>query len=82
MANVRFFSPELDAIRSRFSGDPELYNLLLRMTNELGALRDLTNATHIGLPVYANNAAAVLAGLAVGAVYRTGADPDAISVVH
>jgi hypothetical protein len=35
-----------------------------------------------GLPVYANNAAAVAGGLAVGAFYRTGADPDPVCVVH
>lgn len=35
-----------------------------------------------GLPVYANNAAAVTGGLTVGAFYRTGADPDQVCVVH
>lgn len=34
------------------------------------------------LPVYANNAAAVAGGLAAGALYRTGADPDPVCVVH
>jgi hypothetical protein len=34
------------------------------------------------LPVYANNAAALAGGLAVGAFYRTGADPDPVCVVH
>lgn len=36
----------------------------------------------VGLPVYANNAAAVTGGLTSGAFYRTGADPDAVCVVH
>jgi len=36
----------------------------------------------VGLPVYANNAAAVTGGLTVGAFYRTGADPDPVCVVH
>ena len=36
----------------------------------------------VGLPVYANNAAAVAGGLTVGAFYRTGADPDPVCVVH
>lgn len=31
---------------------------------------------------YANNAAAVVGGLVVGSLYRTGGDPDAICVVH
>lgn len=34
------------------------------------------------LAVYANNAAAVAGGLAVGSFYRTGADPDPVMVVH
>jgi len=34
------------------------------------------------LPIYANNAAAVAGGLAVGDFYRTGADPDPVCVVH
>jgi hypothetical protein len=36
----------------------------------------------IGLAVYANNAAAIAAGLTAGAFYRTGADPDPVCVVH
>lgn len=36
----------------------------------------------VGLPVYANNAAAVSGGLTAGAFYRTGADPDPVCVVH
>lgn len=34
------------------------------------------------LPVYANNAAAIVGGLTAGAFYRTGADPDPVCVVH
>jgi Collagen triple helix repeat (20 copies) len=33
-------------------------------------------------PIYANNAAAVAAGLPVGMFYRSGGDPDSISIVH
>lgn len=36
----------------------------------------------VGLPIYANNAAAVTGGLTAGAFYRTGADPDPVCVVH
>ena len=36
----------------------------------------------VGLAVYANNAAAIAAGLTAGAFYRTGADPDVVCVVH
>lgn len=35
-----------------------------------------------GLSAYANNAAAVSGGLAVGQFYRTGGDPDLVCVVH
>ena len=34
------------------------------------------------LPEYADNAAAIAGGLAVGDFYRTGADPDPVCVVH
>jgi hypothetical protein len=36
----------------------------------------------VGLPVYANNAAAISGGLTAGAFYRTGGDPDPVCVVH
>ncbi len=36
----------------------------------------------VGLPVYANNAAAIAGGLTVGAFYRDGGDPDHVCVVH
>ncbi|MFA4971855.1 MAG: phage tail protein [bacterium] len=38
--------------------------------------------TMVGLPAYANNAAAVGGGLTVGQLYRTGGDPDIVCVVH
>jgi hypothetical protein len=38
--------------------------------------------TPVLLPVYANNASAVAAGLAVGSLYRTNGDPDTVCVVH
>jgi len=36
----------------------------------------------VGLPIYANNAAAIAGGLTAGAFYRTGGDPDPVCVVH
>lgn len=36
----------------------------------------------VGIPVYANNAAAAGGGLTAGALYRTGADPDPVCIVH
>ena len=55
--------------------------------NKLGRVgigtRDMKSVLHvIGLAVYANNAAAVAAGLTAGAFYRTGGDPDTVCVVH
>ncbi len=41
-----------------------------------------SNLQVVGLPAYANNAAAAGAGLTVGAFYRTGGDPDLVCVVH
>ncbi len=42
-----------------------------------------TSVLHVvGLPIYANNAAAIMGGLTPGAFYRTGADPDPVCVVH
>jgi hypothetical protein len=42
-----------------------------------------TSPLHVvGLPVYANNAAALGGGLTAGAFYRTGGDPDQVCVVH
>jgi hypothetical protein len=36
----------------------------------------------VGIPIYANNAAALAGGLTAGAFYRTNADPDFVAVVH
>jgi hypothetical protein len=36
----------------------------------------------LSLTIYANNAAAVAAGLPVGALYRTNSDPDTVCIVH
>jgi len=36
----------------------------------------------VGLPIYANNAAAVAGGLTAGAFYRTNGNPDLVCVVH
>jgi hypothetical protein len=42
----------------------------------------VTDFAVTGLPVYANNAAALAGNLVVGMFYRTGADPDPVCVVH
>lgn len=40
------------------------------------------NITFANLPVFANNAAAQAGGLFTGSIYRTGADPDQVCIVH
>ena len=53
-------------------------------TNSLTVNGDstVTGKLKVTLSVYANNAAAVAGGLAVGTFYRTGGDPDLVCVVH
>lgn len=48
----------------------------------IGATTPHSKLAVVGLPVYANNAAAIAGGLAGGDFYRTGADPDVICVTH
>jgi|LGOV01.1.fsa_nt_gb hypothetical protein len=47
-----------------------------------GAVNPTSSLQVTGLPIYANNAAAVTGGLTIGAFYRTGGDPDPVCVVH
>ena len=51
-------------------------------TTVLYGNRTWGKVTAVGMPIFANNAAAVAGGLAVGSIYRSGADPDVLSVVH
>jgi trimeric autotransporter adhesin len=53
--------------------DAATANQRLRINGRLGVTE---------IPVYANNAAALAGGLAVGEFFRTGADPDPVCVVH
>jgi hypothetical protein len=54
---------------------PALLVMYQRLAKEI-------NMGKFDLPVYANNAAAVAAGLTIGSLYRTGGDPDPVCVVH
>ena len=59
--------------------------LLVKLTEILDAHRRLINGLidkTTTLPIYANNAAAITGGLAAGDLYRTGADPDPVMIVH
>jgi len=48
----------------------------------IGTVTPNSKLAVVGLPVYANNAAAITGGLAAGDFYRTGGDPDLVCVVH
>jgi hypothetical protein len=48
----------------------------------IGTTNPTSKLQVVGLPVYANNAAAIAGGLTAGALYRTGSDPDQVCVVH
>jgi hypothetical protein len=64
---------------------PSITNLYTGNTPSNGRLCDNTGTTKSmihGLLVYANNAAAITGGLVIGQLYRTGADPDVVCVVH
>ena len=76
MLSRRFFDKTVDP------NDPVkwksfLFNLNLQLDDLVGAANAFNS-----LPVYANNAAAVAAGLKAGSPYRTGGNPDAVAVVH
>ena len=53
-------------------------NMLLPIISDLESL----NNGIYNLPVFSNNAGAVSGGLKAGNLYRTGADPDFVAVVH
>ena len=42
----------------------------------------ITDNITVSLPIYANNASAILGGLSIGTMYRIGGDPDFVCVVH
>jgi len=48
----------------------------------IGTLDPKSKLQVVGLPIYANNAAAIAGGLTAGAFYRTNGDPDQVCVVH
>jgi hypothetical protein len=74
-----------------FNGDPDT-GMFYAGTDHLGlsaggvkvmGLRQNQINFSIGtIPVYANNAAALVGGLASGDLYRNGSDPDVLSIVH
>jgi hypothetical protein len=68
---------------SGITGTPTTRMVILNNGNVgIGTTSPTSILQVVGLPVYANNAAAIAGGLTVGAFYRTGADPDVVCVVH
>jgi len=57
-------------------------NLYVQGNVGIGTTSPTSKLHVVGLPVYANNAAAIAGGLTAGALYRTGSDPDQVCVVH
>jgi len=82
--DVTIWSPVLEGVS--FKNDNRNGTLLARLTGTgnfgIGTDAPTSKLQVVGLPVYANNAAALAGGLTAGAFYRTGADPDAVAVVH
>lgn len=52
------------------------------LAEETGSVVFKPAVTFNTVPIYVNNAAAVAAGLTVGMLYRSGSDPDVVSIVH
>jgi hypothetical protein len=50
--------------------------------NSDGTHSKISANVKITLPIHANNAAALLAGMTAGMLYRTNGDPDTVCVVH
>jgi hypothetical protein len=65
-----------------FAVTPADQKLTINANVGIGTTTPTSKLQVVGLPVYANNAAAIAGGLTVGAFYRTGADPDPVMVVH
>ena len=63
-------------------GNDSITTTLLKGSVAIGTSTPTSVVHAVGVPVYANNAAAVAGGLTAGAFYRTGADPDPVCVVH
>ena len=61
----------------------EIYNITDDHVNPMFTITEAgVIVVGTAMSIYANNAAAVAGGLAVGSLYRTNADPDPVCVVH
>jgi hypothetical protein len=64
--------------------DSQTQRMVITSTGKVGIGDSSPNSplAVVGLPVYANNAAAIAGGLAAGDFYRSGGDPDLVCVTH
>lgn len=73
-------NPDSSSRINFLSGESIVFQATQDSTGKIGL-----NSTHVNLPslqVFANNAAAISGGLNAGDLYRTGANPDPVCVVH
>ncbi|MFA5398661.1 MAG: hypothetical protein WC346_21785 [Methanogenium sp.] len=89
-----FEIPNIDSIQNIGTGEGEIYKETINNIASLKTIKAGNNITIInnvnditincltGLQVFSNNASAVSGGLSSGSIYRTGADPDLICIVH
>jgi len=71
-------------------GSPQIAGMLQPASVAIQTWPDTKTEVHLkadrivaeGLRVYATNAAAITGGLTVGSLYRNGADPDHVCIVH
>jgi hypothetical protein len=64
------------------SGTPDIGSASFKYGTVYATNLNASNINLGSIPVYANNAAAISGGLSAGDVYRTGADPDPLCIVH
>jgi hypothetical protein len=75
-----YFSFETTAVGT--TGRTEKMRLSSTGNLGIGTIAPTSKLHVVGIPLFANNAAAITGGLTAGAFYRTGADPDMLCVVH
>lgn len=76
----------LDMMSANVSNVSQLQTNTIVPTGNTGVTIDgnlfATSAINTTLSVFANNTSAILGGLSVGTLYRTGGDPDLVAIVH
>ena len=89
-ASMRIFVPNVENNSIKFGtisiSDGSTWSQKMVIHNNgnvgIGTATPGSKLAAVGLPIYANNAAAITGGLAAGDFYRTNANPDPVNVVH